>query len=168
MAKYDWNRDRGNSKYASPVASLPEGPKTFLDAAFNPPIVADVAALGVFLQNPLHNVSVYIQAMSNSAKSALEAEAQAMLLAALLAHALSWKNVCFLSDCQVLVDAAEANDLVSKPGHWAIRPILAEFAATRNYHSQRVIKISREENKIADTLAKRAFRNRTDSTTSFS
>ena len=58
-------------------------------------------------------------------------------------------------------------DLVSKPGHWAIRPILAEFAATRNYHSQRVIKISREENKIADTLAKRAFWNRMDSTTSF-
>jgi hypothetical protein len=87
----------------------------------------------------------------------LQAEAQALVLAAAVVRSLGWNNVTFLSDCQVLVDAAEAADLISKPGHWSARPILAEFFRCRRQHLEHVIKVPRSNNKIAHSIAKRAL-----------
>jgi hypothetical protein len=71
------------------VASLPAGPKVYSDASYNPTVAGETAAIGVYLQHLLLQLPFYIQAISNSAKSALEAEGEAMFLAALAGRALS-------------------------------------------------------------------------------
>jgi hypothetical protein len=121
-------------------------------------VAGETAAIGVYLQHPLLKLPFYIQAISNSAKSALEAEGEAMFLAALVVRALSLKNVCFFSNCPFLVEAAEA-----KPCAQTRALILMAFCQEPEFSVQRVVKIYRKENKIAHAQAKCAFRNRSNS-----
>ncbi|KAM0895415.1 hypothetical protein ACQ4PT_023829 [Festuca glaucescens] len=136
---------------------LPAGSVAFSDAAFRLSPSTRVAGLGVYLMNPAHNSTIYIHASSAHVDYVLQAEAQALVLVATVVRSLGWNNMTFLSDCQVLVDAGEAADLISKPGHWSARPILAEFFRCRRQHLEHVIKVPRSNNKIAHSIAKRAL-----------
>jgi len=61
-----------------------------------------------------------------------------------------------LTDNQIVATAAQEGSLLHNPGHWSLRPILADLAeATRGMHYS-IIKIGREANKVADKLAKQA------------
>jgi ribonuclease HI len=150
-----------------PVFSLPAGPIAYCDAAFNPIMDTRTAGLGVYLHNPDRNAKIFIQAVSCTASSVLQAEAHALLLAVRVVHALGWTGVSFLSDNKMLVDAASANDLLSATGHWSIRPVLADVFNRRNQFAERIIKVPRSENKVAHALAKRAFRDHSDSRSLF-
>jgi len=88
----------------------------------------------------------------------LEAEARALLLGAKLAVALNLQVATLLTDNQVLASVIQARSPRTQPGHWSLRPVIAEFqelASTRRFS---VIKIGRQENMTADTLAKKARR----------
>jgi ribonuclease HI len=137
---------------------LPAGPVAFSDVAFKSCPSTRVAGLGVYLMNPDHNSTIYIQASSAHVDSVLQAEAHALVLAGAAVRFLGWNNVTFLSDCKVLVGAAEAADLISKPGHWSARPILAEFFRYRRQQLEHVIRVPRSKNKIAHSIAKRALK----------
>lgn len=149
------------------ISSLPAGPKIFVDAAFNPSQAGNLAALGVFLQNPNANASIYIQAISLSTVSALQAEAQALALAALVARALSWRDASFITDCKTLAEAVKANNILSNMGHWNIRPFLAEFFNAASHGADRVFFFPRNSNRVAHALARRAFRDRSDHSCSY-
>ena len=105
--------------------------------------------------------------MSSSVTSVLHAEAQALQLAVWVVDKLGWIGVSFFSDNKVLVEAASANDLLSRSGHWSIRPILADVLIRRSQFSEKVIKVPRVENKTAHALDKCALRNCSDFRSSF-
>ncbi|KAK1603316.1 hypothetical protein QYE76_018648 [Lolium multiflorum] len=148
-------------------ALLTVGPIAYCDAAFNPIMDTRTAGLGVYLHNPDRNAKIFIQAVSCTASSVSQAEAHALLLAVRVVHALGWTGVSFLSDNKMLVDAASSNDLLSATGHWSIRPVLADVFNRRNQFAERIIKVPRSENKVAHALAKRAFRDHSDSRSLF-
>ena len=86
----------------------------------------------------------------------LEAEAHALLLGARLAAALNLQVATLLTDNQVVASAAQARSCRLQPGHWSLRPVLAEFEDITGTKQFSVIKIRREANRVADNLAKRA------------
>ena len=73
---------------------------------------------------------MFIQTTTTNVHSVLQAKALGLLLAATVVKALKWNKVSFLCDCRNLVSAAKAKDLIQKPGHWKIRPTLADFFST--------------------------------------
>jgi ribonuclease HI len=116
------------------------------------------AGIGIYLDwNREDHKAIYIQA-SSSATSALQAETQAMEVAAQIAKKLKIKKPKFLTDNSILAQTLKLQDLKKNPGHWMIRPNLQQFI----YHTQgmqaSIHKIKRENNKEAHGLAKEAFR----------
>lgn len=153
---------------SSNVSICPAGPLAYVDAAFNPSQAGNVATTGVWLKLPSSHQSIFVQAIFANVSSVLQAEAHGLLLAASIVNALGWTDVSFLTDCKILAEAAEAKDLLTKPGHWNIRPILANFFhAASSLNSFKVSHIPRILNLIAHSLAKRAFRQRFSSYCSF-
>ena len=86
----------------------------------------------------------------------MEAEGWALLLGARLAAALHLQVVNFLTDNEILADAAKRRSSRQYPGHWSLRPIIAEFAEITEGMQHSIIKINRDTNKMADRLAKQA------------
>lgn len=145
----------------------PAGTLAYVDAAFNPMVAEGEASFGVYLTNTFSRHSIFIQAAASNIQSVLQAEAMALLLAASAVKALGWTSVFFFSDCRSLVEAAEARNLLVNPGHWRIRPFLADFFnSTSGLNSCKVLHIPRTQNLLAHALAKKAFRNRSSPTCS--
>ena len=90
----------------------------------------------------------------------MEVEAHALLFCAKLAAALDLQDTALLTDNQVVASAVLAGSPLSHPGHWSLRPIIAEVQDIKQAKSYSVIKIGRQVNKIADALAKRTRRAR--------
>lgn len=103
------------------------GVSAYVDAAYNPAVVPDEASLGVFLRNELNSHSIFTQAISTNVHSVLQAEVLGLLLATTVVKALNWNAISFFSGCWTLVEAAEAKNFLKQPGHWSIRPTLADF-----------------------------------------
>lgn len=88
----------------------PTGFLAYVGAAYNPTVTTDEASLGFFLRNELSGCNIH--SSSNCRCSICFAgESIGQLLAATIVKA----------------EAAEAKDLLKHPGHWRIRPVLAEF-----------------------------------------
>jgi len=85
----------------------------------------------------------------------LEVEAHALLFCAKLAAALDLQDTALLTDNQVVASAVLAGSPRSHPGHWSLRPIIAEVQDIKQAKCYSVIKIDRQRNKIADALAKK-------------
>jgi len=115
--------------------------------------------IGIFiLISPTHSLcsGIFFQVAVRRALQPLEAEAWALLLGAKLTIALNLPGTVFLTDNETLATAANRRTIIHDPGHWTLRPILAEFTCdTENLHHS-VIKIGRATNKVADNLAKKA------------
>ena len=146
---------------ATVTIQLQDGPKIFCDASVctQPPPNANQTGIGIFiLTNPTNSVcnASFLQVAVPKIIDPLEAEAQALLLGAKLALALNLQVANLLTDNQIVATAAQEGSLLHNPGHWSLRPILADLAeATRGMHYS-IIKIGREANKVADKLAKQA------------
>ena len=82
----------------------------------------------------------------------LEAEAHALLLGARLAAALNLQVATLLTDNQVVASAAQARSCRLQPGHWSLRPVLAEFEDITGTKQFSVIKIRREANRLPTIL----------------
>ena len=86
----------------------------------------------------------------------LQAEANALLMGAKLARALNLQRANLITDNEVLAKSARTASAGHSPGHWSLRPFLAEFADVTQGITCSIIKISRQNNKVADRLAKMA------------
>ena len=82
----------------------------------------------------------------------MEAEAHALLFGAKLATALNLQDATLFTDKQVLAFAVLAGSPRTHPGHWSIRPIIAEIHDIIQVKNYTIRKIHREANKIADRL----------------
>ena len=141
---------------------MQEGPRIFCDASValqeNTPGRIQTG-VGIFiLTQPACSLSsaCYFQVATSQVLEPLEAEAHALLLGARLAAALNLQVATLLTDNQVVASAAQARSCRLQPGHWSLRPVLAEFEDITGTKQFSVIKIRREANRVADNLAKRA------------
>lgn len=130
----------------------------YCDAAYNRNVDASIAGLGVYLHDPVRNIKLFVSAISTDASSALQVEAQGLLLAVRMVQLMEWRRVCFLSDCKTLVDVVVTDDLLSRSGHWVLRPFLADVQNHRNANEDLVQKVPRADNKTVHALGKRAYR----------
>lgn len=139
-----------------------EGPRIFCDASValhSPTPGRNQAGIGILiLTQPARSLSSasFFQVVRSEALEPLEAEAHALLLGARLGVALNLQVATLLTDNQVVASAAQARSSRLQPGHWLLRPILAEFEDAAGTMHFSVIKIKREANIVADSLAKQA------------
>ncbi|KAM0904360.1 hypothetical protein ACQ4PT_018069 [Festuca glaucescens] len=119
------------------------------------------AGLGVFMQwnNDDNKRGIFIEATS-MADSPLQAEAHALELAAQVAQAMDVQEPKFLTDNQVLAEAASKRNPVKFPGHWTIRPHLHRYIQFTEGADARIFKITRENNRIAHNRAQDAYNGR--------
>jgi ribonuclease HI len=148
----DWNR-------------IGLGPNIYTDAAWKgvaSPLKAGLfqkerAGLGIhFDWNKEDHYVIYVQAVS-LAESALQAEAQALELAAQIGKILQVQKPNFLTDSQIIADALTRSNPTNYPGHWRIRPNLCQFLHHLQGIQARVYKIKRENNIVAHRNAQEAI-----------
>jgi hypothetical protein len=101
---------------------------------------------------------LFIAAISPPVSSVLQAEAFGLLLAAKLADLLRLNQVTFFTDNATLAKAAAHHNIQDAPGHWEIRPQLANVFNSSSFHSDRIYHISRSLNFKADHYARLALR----------
>jgi hypothetical protein len=103
------------------------------------------AGIGIVIQiqNNQHCQQIHLAALSPAAHSPLQAEAFGLLLAAKVADLLHIEEPQFFTDCSTLEAATKATSVLNAPGHWVIRPILADIQATYAFHPSRVAHITR-------------------------
>jgi hypothetical protein len=138
-----------------------DGPKIFCDASvcLQGSQQQCQISIGIFiLTTPTHTLcsGSFIQVAIHQHMDPLLAEAQALLLGTKIADALNLLVANILTDCQVLASAVEAGSYRHRPGHWSIRPAIAEIEVITRCRQFSVINISRDKNKTADRLAKLA------------
>jgi hypothetical protein len=136
------------------------GNTIFCDAAWEiqPSNTTKRAGIGVFIQvqNNQHIQQLHISAMSPPASSPLHAETFGLLLATRLAEILKIQDPHFLTDCSVLALAAKATDILSAPGPWDNRPLIAEIQNSPSFQQRNVSHINRGNNVKAHHLARLA------------
>lgn len=141
---------------------MQEGPRIFCDASVglqNCTPGRNQTGIGILiLAQPARSLSCasFLQVATSQVLEPLEAEAHALLLGGKMAAALNLQDATLLTDNQVVASAAQARSSRLQPGHWSLRPVLAEFEDITRTKQFSVIKIRREANRVADTLAKRA------------
>jgi hypothetical protein len=136
---------------------IAKGPNIYTDAAWKcktTPIFTgstnnEKAGLGISIHwKGLDQHAILVQA-STTSTSALQAEAHAMELAAYISKHLDVQEPNFLTDSQILADAARRRDPKNHPGHWTIRPNLMGFLNHNQGRDARVFKLRREDNTTA-------------------
>jgi hypothetical protein len=103
------------------------------------------AGIGIIIQiqGNQHCQQIHIAALSPPAHSPLQAEAYGLLLASKVADLLHIQEPHFFTDCSVLKSAASTTSILSAPGHWIIRPILADIQKTEAFHPNRISHVNR-------------------------
>jgi hypothetical protein len=133
----DANNQSTLRQRTSSTIHILDGPKIFCDAS---------VCLQGSQQQSQTGIGIFI----------LTTPTQALLLGTKIADALNLRVANILTDCQVLASAVEAGSYRHRPGHWSIRPAIAEIEAITRCRQFSVINISRDKNKTADRLAKLA------------
>lgn len=140
---------------------LISGAKIFADASFKcskiPGLSNGSAATGIgvflnFLQDN-RSIQVQIQASAPLTSSPLQAEAQALLLAAKATQLLQIVQPTFLTDNLSLTKAAANMNVTADSTPWVIRESLADFYRTTQHLQLQVFHISREVNGIVHNVA---------------
>ena len=140
---------------------LISGAKIFSDASFKCSKISGlsngVAATGIgvflnFLQDN-RSIQVQIQASAPLTSSPIQAEAQALLLAAKAAQILQVEQPTFLTDNLSLAKAAANRNVIADSTPWMIREFLADFYRITQHLQSQVFHISREINGIAHNVA---------------
>jgi len=160
QARHQHLSSQGTIYRADPM-QVHDGPRVFCDASVcvQQPPHHNQTGIGVFiLSSPRHSLSsgYFFQVAIPRILEPLEAEGWALLLGARLAAALNLQVVNFLTDNEILADAAKRRSSCQYPGHWSLRHIIAEFAEITEGMQHPIIKINRDTNKMADRLAKQA------------
>jgi hypothetical protein len=131
------------------------GPKLFVDAAWKPrqDQTTSTAGLDIYfaITEPDSRTDIFI-----SASSHLQAEAQALLLAANFASSLNLSNPFFFTDCSNLERAAATPGATDQAMLWEIRRKAIEFQNITSSLQPRIFCINREINIVAHTCAHQA------------
>jgi len=140
---------------------IQEGSNIFCDASVcvQQSAAYNQTGVGIFiLTTPSHSLysGSFFQVGIQQTMEPLQAEANALLLGAKLARALNLQRANLITDNEVLAKTARTASLRHRPGHWSLRPFLAEFADVTQGITSSILKISRQNNKVADKLAKMA------------
>ncbi|XP_024318036.1 uncharacterized protein LOC112271959 [Brachypodium distachyon] len=110
----------GTHVYSDAAWKLPQQSSGSLEAK---------AGLGVYIEHfsQTEKLKVQVSVASPPSNSPLLAEAWALLLAADLIRCLQFERGLLLSD-NITSQAADQRNLQHSPGHWSIRPLLAEIS----------------------------------------
>jgi hypothetical protein len=137
-------------------------PIIFSDAAWSPhPDGSPVAAgLGIYIKlgGDRSCSELSISAISPPTTSAIQAEAFSLMLASRIAETLHIQQATFLTDCATLATAASSQNMLRVPGHWSIRPQLAQIASSTAFDSSMIYHINRGYNFRAHHQAKLALK----------
>lgn len=98
-------------------------------------------------------MNVQIQASAPLTDTPLQAEAEALSLAAQLASKLHILRATFLTDCLTLATSAATRNLLDSSTPWSIRKPLAVFFKHSSSLLPQVFHISREINGVAHNVA---------------
>jgi hypothetical protein len=143
-----------------------EGVTIFCDAAWKLQQDARTAqaGIGIFIKTEHigHCNQLYISARSPPASSPLQAEAFGLLLATKVAEILQLQQPHFYTDSSILATAAAATNIVTAPGHWTIRPLIAAIQASSSFQSSRITHLQRSYNTKAHHHARLATRIQTN------
>ena len=115
------------------------GPIVFADASWTPgadnhPVIA---GLGIVVQITTGRrcSRLCISAISEPVTSAIQAEAFSLMLAYEIAHILHLQQPTFLTDSSTLANVVASQDMILAPGHWSIRPQLAQIACFPDFEA---------------------------------
>jgi hypothetical protein len=116
--------------------------------------------IGVIINLPgnQHCQQVHISALAPPASSPLQAEAYGLHLAAKLADLMHIQEPLFHTDCSVLASAVTAIDIFTAPGHWEVRPLLAQIQSCPSFQRNRIAHIHRSKNVKAHHQARLALK----------
>lgn len=116
--------------------------------------------IGVFLQFSRNRIefNLRIQASNSVAASPLQAEAKALLLAAIVVNHLGLHRPTFLTDNKVLATAAADRRSSLRRLNWDIRTTVSEFFQVSAAMEPNIFHISRDINGVAHNCAKQALR----------
>lgn len=95
--------------------NIPDGIRCYIDAAWD----NGRTGLGIFFHDPQNHSAIFIQASSNKAHSALQAELTALYLALQIAMFLNFLGVTFLTNNATIADTAKKRRFMEEPGHWS-------------------------------------------------
>lgn len=73
---------------------------------------------------------MFIQACSNKAHSALQAELLALQLSLETDMCLNFSGVTYLSDNTTIADTAKKKNFMDDPGHWSFRPFWTQITSS--------------------------------------
>jgi len=157
---HDYDNQGQDNNLSNVSVQIQDGPKIFCDASVCvQQSAANQTGIGIFiLTTPSHSLcsASFFQVRILQAMEPLQAEANALLMGAKLARALNLQRANLITDNEVLAKSARTASAGHSPGHWSLRPFLAEFADVTQGITCSIIKISRQNNKVADRLAKMA------------
>jgi hypothetical protein len=115
----------------------------------------------------MHHCKFFIKAQVDQMTSVLMAKAAGLSFAASIISLLHISEASFPTDSQVLVNFFNGSDLGSPP-HWEIKPFAQRFLNVVINRRVQVLKIARNFNATAHTLATQAFRHTDDQCNQFS
>jgi ribonuclease HI len=141
-----------------------EGAKIFSDASWKNRKIpgragSQATGIGLFLQCQISQTSckVMIQASTDHVPSSLQAEAEALLLAAKVAHQLQLQRVTFLTDNLALAKAASSKSILDQQVPWEIRDRLVSFFQISAQLCAAIFHVKRDLNEVADNCAHQAL-----------
>uniref|UniRef100_A0ACD5Z4N3 Uncharacterized protein n=1 Tax=Avena sativa TaxID=4498 RepID=A0ACD5Z4N3_AVESA len=138
------------------------GDVVFCDAAWKsgPASQEAPAGIGVFIQTGgvQHCKHLFVSALSPPASTPLQAEAFGLLLATKLAEILQLRGPQFYMDCLVLASAVTTDDITKTPGHWSIRPLIADIQRRSSFQASNIFHLHRSCNVKAHHHARLALK----------
>ncbi|CAM0910858.1 unnamed protein product [Alopecurus aequalis] len=131
--------------------------RIFVDAAWkkDTSTSTNVAGIGVFMTwNQDHVISdIFLQALSPGVSSALQAEAEGLLLAAKVIHYLGIKEAEVYTDNSILARALEAKSSSDSVVPWSIRHYIADIASLLTSATSVLQHVPRDLNILAHSCA---------------
>ena len=102
--------------------------RVFTDAAWKAER-QNITGIGIYIElaKEHQQVNISILVFEKPIHSPLQAEAMALQVAAKVLSTVAAGDIIFFTDSQVLAQAAQARDILRRPGHWEIRNQLANF-----------------------------------------
>jgi len=136
------------------------GAKCYTDASLTPDTGDQQSrkdGIGIFILHLARHHKFFIKAQTKRSTSVLMAEAAAMATAATIIRLLNMNQVSFLTDNQALVNFFNGGNL-DNPPHWEIKSFTQRFLNEVSNKQIQVLKIARNLNTTAHSLAGQAFR----------
>lgn len=102
---------------------IPSGIRCYIDASWN----NGQAGIGIFIHDPSNHNAIFVQAITDKAQSALQAELLALQLSLEISLCLRFTGVIYLMDNETIAEVAKRRNFLEEPGHWSLRPFWSQI-----------------------------------------